>query len=94
MSALSTFLPHWLVFINLLAFVLFGLDKWKARRGAWRISENALMLSAVLGGSIGALAGMRVFHHKTRHKKFTVGVPVLLVLDVALAVLGRVLGWW
>ena len=94
MSALSAFLPHWLVFINLLAFVLFGLDKWKARRGAWRISENALMLSALLGGSLGALAGMRVFHHKTRHKKFTVGVPVLLVLDVALAVLGRVLGWW
>lgn len=94
MSALIAFLPHWLVFINLLSFVLFGLDKWKARRGAWRISENALMLSAVLGGSIGALAGMRVFHHKTRHKKFTVGVPVLLVLDVALAVLGRVLGWW
>ena len=94
MSALSTFLPHWLVFINLLAFVLFGLDKWKARRGDWRISENALMLSALLGGSIGALAGMRVFHHKTRHKKFTIGVPVLLVLDVALAVLGRVLGWW
>ena len=94
MSALSAFLPHWLVFINLLAFVLFGLDKWKARRGAWRISENALMLSALLGGSIGALAGMRVFHHKTRHKKFTVGVPAMLVLDVALAVLGRVLGWW
>lgn len=94
MSALSAFLPHWLVFINLLAFVLFGLDKWKARRGAWRISENALMLSALLGGSLGALVGMRVFHHKTRHKKFTVGVPVLLVLDVALAVLGRVLGWW
>lgn len=94
MSALSAFLPHWLVFINLLAFVLFGLDKWKARRGAWRISENALMLSALLGGSLGALAGMRVFHHKTRHKKFTVGVPALLVLDVALAVLGRVRGWW
>ena len=94
MSALSAFLPHWLVFINLLAFVLFGLDKWKARRGAWRISENALMLSALLGGSLGALAGMRVFHHKTRHKKFTVGVPAMLVLDVALAVLGRVLGWW
>ena len=94
MSALSAFLPHWLVFINLLAFVLFGLDKWKARRGAWRISENALMLSALLGGSLGALAGMRVFHHKTRHKKFTVGVPAMLVLDVALAVLGRVQGWW
>ncbi|MGM9537547.1 MAG: DUF1294 domain-containing protein [Candidatus Onthomonas sp.] len=94
MSALSAFLPHWLVLINVLAFVLFGLDKWKARRDAWRISENALMLSAVLGGSIGALAGMRVFHHKTRHKKFFIGIPLLLALDVALAILGRILGWW
>lgn len=94
MTGLGIWIVRWLVVINLAAFCLFGVDKWKARRGAWRISEAALLLSAVLGGSLGALAGMRVFHHKTLHPLFTITVPLLLVLHVALAVWGRVAGWW
>ena len=94
METLSIWIVRWLIVINLVAFCLFGLDKWKARRGAWRISEGALLLTAVLGGSLGALAGMRVFRHKTRHPQFTITVPILLVLHVALAIWGRVSGWW
>ena len=94
MSELGVWLVRWLVLINIAAFCFFGIDKRKARRGHWRMSENTLLLSAVLGGSLGALAGMRVFHHKTRHRKFTITVPILLVLQIALAVGGRMAGWW
>lgn len=94
MTDLGVWIVRWLVVVNLLAFSLFGQDKRRAQRGAWRISETALLLTAVLGGSLGALAGMRVFHHKTRHLKFTITVPVLLVLQTGLAVWGQVAGWW
>ena len=68
--------------VNITAFALFGADKRKARRNAWRISEKALFLSAVLGGSLGALIGMRLFHHKTKHWYFVIGIPAILVLQV------------
>ena len=68
--------------INIAAFALFGADKRKARRGDWRISEKALFLSAVLGGSLGALIGMRLFHHKTKHWYFVIGIPAILVLQI------------
>ena len=68
--------------VNLAAFALFGADKRKARRNAWRISEKALFLSAVLGGSLGAMIGMRLFHHKTRHWYFVVGMPAIFVLQI------------
>ena len=68
--------------VNLAAFALFGADKRKARRNAWRISEKALFLSAVLGGSLGAMIGMRVFHHKTKHWYFVFGIPAILVLQI------------
>ncbi len=77
-----------LVAVNLLAFVLYGLDKDKAKRGAWRIPEATLLLVAFLGGSLGALLGMEVFRHKTKHAKFKILVPLFLVLHVALAVYG------
>ena len=73
----------YLVCMNALAFVAFGVDKSRAKRGAWRISEKALMLLVVAGGSVGALAGMRVFHHKTRKPLFSIGVPVVLIATVA-----------
>ncbi len=68
--------------VNLAAFALFGAGKRKARRNAWRISEKALFLSAVLGGSLGAMIGMRVFHHKTKHWYFVFGIPAILVLQI------------
>ena len=71
--------------VNLLAFVLYGVDKLKAKKGAWRIPEATLISTALLGGSIGALIGMYTVRHKTRHIKFTVGIPLILLAQIALA---------
>ncbi len=76
----------WLLLINGTAFALCGVDKWKAVQGRWRVRERTLLLAAALGGSPGLLLAMRVFHHKTRHRKFTWGVPAILVLQVAVLV--------
>ena len=81
------YLTYWFIFINLLSFVLFGADKAKAKKGAWRIPERTLILSAVLGGSAGAMAGMCAFRHKTRHRKFTIGLPVIFIIQVGLGAL-------
>ena len=76
----------WLAAVNVLAFVLFGLDKWCAVRGMWRISERTLFTVALLGGTAGALLGMSAFRHKTRHKTFTLGMPAILLLQSALGI--------
>ena len=75
-----------LVAVNLVSFSLYGLDKLKAKKGLWRIKESTLLLVALLGGSLGALLGMEVFRHKTKHWQFKLLVPVFLVLHIALAV--------
>lgn len=72
----------YLLIINIIAFIMYGIDKWKAQRNQWRISEKMLLFLAVIGGSAGALAGMYIFHHKTLNKKFTIGVPLILVIQV------------
>ena len=72
--------------LNLLAFALYGVDKLKAKKGAWRIPEATLLLVAFLGGSLGALLGMELFRHKTRHAKFRILVPLFLILHIALGV--------
>lgn len=77
----------YLIAINVLAFILYGIDKCKAQRGLWRISEAMLLGVAVLGGSIGAFLGMKLFHHKTRHPQFYIGLPVIFALQVALGIL-------
>ena len=69
--------------INLVTFAIYGLDKYKARHHKWRISEATLLLLAAVGGSAGALVAMQVFRHKTQHLKFKLGVPALLVLQLA-----------
>lgn len=76
----------YLVVINVVAFVVYGVDKYKAKHGRWRIPEATLLGLAVIGGSIGAWLGMRVWHHKTMHKKFQYGVPLILIAQIALAV--------
>ena len=73
----------YLEIVNLIAFVLMGIDKRRARRGMWRIPEATLILSAVIGGGVGVLAGMLLFRHKTRKPRFAVGVPVILAMQIA-----------
>lgn len=72
----------WLLGWNLAAFALMGVDKAKARRGRWRVPEKTLFLSALLGGSVGAMLGMSLFRHKTRHRSFRLGMPLILCLQV------------
>lgn len=71
--------------VNLFAFLLYAIDKLKAKRSWWRISEAALIWVAILGGSLGAWLAMKVFHHKTLHKKFKYGIPVILIIQLVLA---------
>ena len=72
---------YYLLAVNIIACFFYGMDKWKARHGAWRIPERVLLLLAFVGGSLGALLGMRIFHHKTRKSKFAIGVPALLAVQ-------------
>ena len=81
-----TVLLVWLAVINLLTFIVYGADKHRARKGKWRVPEKTLFLLPLLGGSIGALLGMRVFHHKTKHWYFVWGIPAILLAQIALAV--------
>lgn len=75
-----------LVAINLVAFFAYGIDKRRARHHKWRIPESVLLGLAAFGGGLGSYAGMRVFHHKTNHRKFIILVPVLMIAQVALLV--------
>ena len=74
----------YLLVINIATFFTYGIDKWKAKKSKWRIRETSLLALSVLGGSIGAWLGMKVWHHKTMHKKFKYGVPAILILQLAL----------
>lgn len=74
----------YLAAVNLVTFVMYGIDKYKAKKSKWRIPEATLLLMAAIGGSIGAWVGMQVWHHKTLHKKFKYGVPVIFLLQIAL----------
>jgi uncharacterized membrane protein YsdA (DUF1294 family) len=73
--------------INAISFIVYGIDKLKAKRGRWRIPEASLLLLAVVGGSIGAWLGMKLWHHKTLHKKFRYGIPLIVFVQIALGVL-------
>ena len=78
----------YLAIITVVTFFAYGIDKWKAQHNRWRIPESVLLGLAAVGGSVGAWLGMKVWHHKTQHKKFKYGVPVIFVVQVALTV------WW
>ena len=75
----------YLIVINILTFLIFGIDKWKARRGKWRIPEGTLLWMSIVGGSIGALLGMYLFRHKTQKRKFNLGIPAILLAQAILA---------
>ena len=83
---MTEFLPLYLILINAAALLLMLSDKRKAKRGAWRIPEATLMCVALLGGSIGALLGMKLFRHKTRHLKFILGIPFILFCQIMLVI--------
>ena len=75
---------YYLISLNIVTFFVYGIDKWKAKQAKRRIREASLLCLAVLGGSIGALLGMKVWHHKTMHKKFKYGVPLILLAQIVL----------
>ena len=77
--------------MSVVAFCAFGIDKYKARHDGWRIPEKTLLLIALLGGAIGAFAGMKAFHHKTLHKKFSILVPLFALAQIAAVF--WLLGW-
>lgn len=77
-------LQNYLIITNIVTFLVYGLDKWKAKKSKWRIREAALLGLAVLGGSIGAWLGMKVWHHKTMHKKFKYGIPAIIIIQLIL----------
>jgi uncharacterized membrane protein YsdA (DUF1294 family) len=90
-------LLYYLIVINIVTFLVYGIDKWrstsgrllptgrkKAKQGSWRIPEATLLILALIGGSIGALLGMKVWRHKTQHKKFKYGLPLILLAQIAI----------
>ena len=86
MQPVITYLLWYLAAVNLVTFTVYGVDKAKARRGVWRVPEKTLFLLPLLGGSVGALLGMLVFRHKTKHWYFVWGIPLILLAQIALAV--------
>ncbi len=81
-----TLLLSYFIGINLIGFALMGIDKYKAKKRAFRIPEATLFIVAIIGGSIGSILGMYTFHHKTRHRSFVYGMPFILILQIALVV--------
>ena len=80
------YITAFLLSVNVIAFFMYGIDKWKAKKDKWRTSEATLLWLAVIGGSIGAWLGMKVWHHKTMHKKFRYGLPLILIMQIALVI--------
>lgn len=81
-----TLIIIYLIIINFISFTAMGVDKHKARKHTWRIPESTLFVLALIGGSIGSVAGMHLFHHKTRHWYFLYGMPAILILQVLIVV--------
>ena len=79
-------LAIYFIVINLTGFAMMGIDKRKAVKKLWRIPESTLFVIAIIGGSIGSIIGMRIFHHKTRHWYFVVGMPLILILQILLTI--------
>lgn len=76
----------YLLVMNIVGVAVMGIDKWKAKHHAWRIPESTLFLVSILGGSVGTWAGMYLFRHKTRHWYFVIGMPVILAIQIVIAV--------
>lgn len=83
MNAINLLIIYFVI-INLISFIMMGVDKRKARKHVWRIPESTLFVLALIGGSVGSIAGMYFFHHKTRHWYFVYGMPAILIVQVIL----------
>lgn len=81
---MGIYILYYLALINVITFLMYGIDKLKAKKGRWRIPEATLLLFAIMGGSIGTWLGIKVWHHKTMHKKFKYGIPIILALQVGI----------
>ena len=81
-----TLIIIYLVVINFMSFIMMGLDKYKAKKRAWRIPESTLFVLALIGGSVGSIAGMHLFHHKTRHWYFLYGMPAILIIQILIVI--------
>jgi uncharacterized membrane protein YsdA (DUF1294 family) len=79
------FFIYYLVIINLVGLLVIRIDKKKARKGSWRIPEKQIWLTALLGGSLGVFLGMEIYRHKTKHKSFIYGVPIIIILQISVA---------
>ena len=86
MNTLHRYLIYYLLVINAATFIIYGIDKDKAKKAKWRISEATLLTMAAVGGSIGAWLGMKAWHNKTLHRKFKYGVPIILLIQIALMI--------
>ena len=72
--------------VNLIGYASMGIDKYRAQNHKWRISEAMLFFFAIIGGSVGSIIGMKFFRHKTKHKKFTIGLPIILLIQIAIVI--------
>ena len=86
MNAVTLILVY-LIVINFISFTAMGVDKARARKRLWRIPESTLFVLALIGGSIGSIAGMHLFHHKTRHRRFLYGLPAILILQILIVIM-------
>ena len=86
MSAIEKIIISYVIVINVITLMMYGIDKWKAKHSKWRIPEATLLIMAAVGGSIGAWMGIKLFHHKTLHKKFKYGVPAIFLIQLGIVV--------
>ena len=83
---MGIYILYYLAAINVITFIVYGIDKLKAKKGKWRIPESTLLLLAIVGGSIGAWCSVKVWHHKTMHKKFKYGIPLIMAIQIGLSI--------
>ena len=86
MSTIEKIIIGYVIVINVITLMMYGIDKWKAKHRKWRIPEATLLIMAAVGGSIGAWTGIKLFHHKTLHKKFKYGVPAIFLIQLGIVV--------
>lgn len=86
MSTIEKIIIGYVIVINVITLMMYSIDKWKAQHSKWRIPEATLLIMAAVGGSIGAWTGIKLFHHKTLHKKFKYGVPAIFLIQLGIVV--------